>query len=311
MITTITLNASIDKAYFLDNEISPGSVMRVKKFRNSAGGKGINVARVISQCGEEVKATGLVGGYNGECLKDLLKKDKVCGDFISIGGETRCCINVLDYKNESTEFLEPGPYVTDAEIDEFINKLEEITSESRVVTISGSAPNGVDATIYEKIINYLKKIDKKVILDTSGDFLKNGINAAPTMVKPNKEELENLFGKQIEDTDDYEKCAQYLMRKGIKYVVISLGGEGSLLYCEDGVYKATPPNVVALNTVGCGDSMVGAFAIGLDKEKSPDEMLKFASAVATANAMSQDTGSFDKEILQEIIDNTKVEKTGE
>ena len=101
MITTVTLNASIDKAYYMESSIENGTVMRVKAVHNSAGGKGLNVARAVRLCGEEVLATGLVGGYNGKYLEALLDKDGVSHDFVHIQGETRSCINILDEAYES------------------------------------------------------------------------------------------------------------------------------------------------------------------------------------------------------------------
>ena len=95
MITTVTMNTSIDKAYFMDHEVQNGTVMRVSRCRNSAGGKGLNVARAVKLCGEKVQATGLAGGFNGKYLESLLEKDEVQYQFLHIAGETRCCINIL------------------------------------------------------------------------------------------------------------------------------------------------------------------------------------------------------------------------
>ena len=108
MITTVTMNTSIDKAYFMDHEVQNGTVMRVSRCRNSAGGKGLNVARAVKLCGEKVQATGLAGGVNGKYLESLLEKDEVQYQFLHIAGETRCCINILDECYGSTEYLEPG-----------------------------------------------------------------------------------------------------------------------------------------------------------------------------------------------------------
>ena len=127
MITTVTLNASIDKAYYMESSIENGTVMRVKAVHNSAGGKGLNVARAVHLCGEEVLATGLVGGYNGKYLEALLDKDGVSHDFVHIQGETRSCINILDREYGSTEYLEPG-----FEVDE--STAEEAGSTATILT---------------------------------------------------------------------------------------------------------------------------------------------------------------------------------
>ncbi|MGI6499461.1 MAG: 1-phosphofructokinase [Anaerostipes sp.] len=308
MITTVTLNASIDKAYHMTQKIENGTVMRVAKTHNSAGGKGLNVARVAKICGADTKATGLVGGYNGEYLESLLEADRIFHEFEHIKGETRSCINILDPKYGSTEYLEAGCEVTPEEEKSFLKKFPEIIKDSDVVTISGSAPNGMGKDIYQKMIQIVKSLGKKVILDTSGEYLKKGIESLPTMVKPNQDEIEALFHTKVNSRTDVVEYAKKIYEKGIPYVVISLGGDGALLVCEKGIYQGKPPEMKVVNTVGCGDSMVGAFAVGLERNMEPEDALKYAVAVASANALSPYTGTFKPENRDEIIKNIEIIK---
>lgn len=306
MITTITLNASIDKAYHMSKKIENGTVMRVAECRNSAGGKGLNVARVIRLCGSEVQATGLVGGFNGSYLEALLDQDGISHRFGHVDGETRSCINILDPGYGSTEYLEPGFTVSEKDMDTYLRELPEIIKDSDVVTISGSAPSGVTKDIYQKIVEIVKSEGKLVLLDTSGDLLKNGIKAGPTLIKPNQDEIEALFNEPVSSRADVVRKAKQLHAEGIPYVVISLGGDGALLVCEDGVFQAVPPKVDVVNTVGCGDSMVGAFAVALEQKKTPKEALRYASAVGTANALSPNTGDFDPKLLPKLLEETEI-----
>ncbi len=308
MITTVTLNASIDKAYHMEQEIKNGTVMRVASCRNSAGGKGLNVARIVKLCGEEVKATGFVGGFNGAYLETLLDQDHIPHQFVKMEGETRSCINILDPKYGSTEYLEPGCAVTKQEEERFLNRFGEIIKDSNVVTISGSVPKGVETTIYQKLIEQAKDMGKQVILDTSGILLKHSLEAKPTMVKPNKDEIEMLFQTEVEKQSDVVDYAKKIHAMGIPYVVISLGGDGAILVCKEGVYHGKPPKVEAVNTVGCGDSMVGAFAVALSCFYSSEEALKYAVATATAAALSPNTGDFEKEIQETILKQVKIDK---
>lgn len=308
MITTVTLNASIDKAYHMTQKIQNGTVMRVANTRNSAGGKGLNVARVIQLCGADTKATGLVGGYNGRYLESLLDLDGIAHEFEYIAGETRSCINILDSEYGSTEYLEPGCEVTAEEEATFLEKFPEIIRESDVITISGSAPNGIRKDIYQKLIQIAKAQGKKVILDTSGELLEKGIQSLPTMVKPNQDEIEMLFHIKINSREDVVKYAKKIYERGIPYVVISLGGDGALLVCEKGIYQGKPPKIDVVNTVGCGDSMVGAFAVALERKMEPEEALKYAVATASANALSPNTGDFDPVKKDEIINNVEIIK---
>ena len=300
MITTLTLNASIDKAYYMEKPIENGTVMRIARVHNSAGGKGLNVARVIKICGSSVKATGLVGGFNGKHLESMLDEDQIPHDFGTFHGETRSCINILDPAHGSTEYLEPGDPVTEKELEEFLKKFETVIADSDVVTISGSAPVGAPKDVYRAFVETAKKNGKFVILDTSGDYLHHGLLSKPDMIKPNKEELEDLLGIRIRTEDDIRSCAQKLHEDGIPYVAVSLGADGALLVCSDGTYKSVPPKIDVVNTVGCGDSMVAGFAVAIEQHLPPAQALLYASSVASANALSPYTGHFDPAIQREL-----------
>lgn len=309
MITTVTLNASIDKAYHMSGGIQNGNVMRVAECKNSAGGKGLNVARVIKLCNSEVKATGMVGGFNGAYLESLLSEDIIPHEFFHIKGETRSCINILDETYGSTEYLEPGCQITEEECEEFLTKIfPDIIEDSDIVTISGSTPKGTHSNIYEKMIQIVKNQGKEVILDTSGELLKNGLKAKPTMVKPNKDEIEMLFQIKINDMEDVKHYAKKIHDMGIPYVVISLGKDGAMMVCKDGIYQAMPPKLSVVNTVGCGDSMVGAFAVALEYHFTPEIALKYAVSVASANACTPDTGNFDPDVSRKILEQIIVKK---
>ena len=299
MITTVTLNVSVDKAYYIKGIVVPGTVARVQKCVNSAGGKGLNVSRIIDFCGEEVLATGFAGGFNGAYVEDMLKKD----------GITRSCINILAEDESSTEYLEPGAPVSEEEIQQFLEDFDRIVDESDIITISGSIPAGVQKDIYATLVKMIKNKGKKVILDTSGDYLKEGIKAGPTMVKPNDEELEALLGIKIENRYQTIDAAKEMREKyGIEYVVVSLGGDGALVVCEEGIFHGKPPKLKAVNTVGCGDSMVGAFAVAFKQGKGIQDALTYAIAVSAANAINPETGHIRKEDVENILPQVEIKK---
>jgi tagatose 6-phosphate kinase len=311
MITTVTLNASIDKAYHMDAAIENGTVMRVSSCRNTAGGKGLNVARVVRLCGSEVTTTGFVGGFNGSYLESLLDEDGIPNGFCHIQGETRSCINILDPAYGSTEYLEPGCEVLPGEVQEFLEEVYPAQiGGSDVVTLSGSIPKGVSRYIYRQLVERAKAAGKQVILDTSGDLLQLGMEGLPTMVKPNRDELELLFGRKVGSLDDVRELAGRIFAKGIPYVVVSLGGDGALMVCGEGTFRARSPKIEVVNTVGCGDSMVGAFAVALERKMGPADALRYASAVASANAASPNTGDFDPKVRDELLGKVEVERLG-
>ena len=308
MITTVTLNVSIDKAYKIKGCVESGKVIRVLECNNTAGGKGLNVSRVISLCGEEVLATGFVGGHCGTLAEELLEKDNIKNQFTHVKSETRSCINILDENNISTEFLEKGSFISEDEVNKFLNDFNKIIDNSDIITISGSVPQGVPIDIYSTLIKMVKDKNKKVILDASGDLLKEGIKALPTMIKPNSEEMENLLGVGINNREEVINSAIKLYESGIELIVVSLGKDGALLVCKDGVYHGKPPKIKVVNTVGCGDSMVAAFAVAMERGYSNVDSLKYAVSISAANAMTFSTGSFNSEDADNIFKNIIIEK---
>lgn len=308
MISTVTLNVSIDKAYKIKGSVESGKVIRVLECNNTAGGKGLNVSRVISICGEEILATGFVGGHSGALVEELLEKDNIKNQFTHVKSETRNCINILDENNVSTEFLEKGFPVSEDELKKFIDDFDKIIDNSNIITISGSVPQGVPTDIYYKLINMIKSKNKKVILDASGELLKEGIKALPTMIKPNSEEMENLLGFSINNREEVINSAIKLYESGIELVVVSLGKDGALLVCKDGIYHGKPPKIDVVNTVGCGDSMVAAFAVAMERGYSNMESLKYAVSISAANAMTFSTGNINLEDVDNIFEDVTIEK---
>lgn len=306
MITTVTLNVAVDKAYVI-GEFRKGEVMRVQKCTNTAGGKGLNVAKIARLCGEDVLATGFVGGHAGAYVEQMLDEQQVKNEFVHTAGETRSCINILAQDGSSTEFLEPGAPVTKENVEAFLQAFDSMIERSEVITISGSVPAGVDTDMYARMITKIKDKHKKVILDTSGTLLEAGIKAAPTMIKPNADEISALLGEAVTSREQLIESGKKLQALGIEYVVISLGGEGALVITGDHVYHGQPPKIEVVNTVGCGDSMVGAFAVGMARGWNVEEILKFAVSVSAANALTMATGNFEEKDRKRIYEQTIVE----
>ena len=308
MITTVTLNASVDKAYSISSTLEVGTVMRVTTCSDSAGGKGLNASRAIRTCGEELVATGFVGGNNGRLLCELLEADGISQEFVHVASETRCCINVLEPSGRSTEFLEPGRPVGESDVELMVAKVRELAERSSVVTFSGSAPAGVPSEFYAVLIEQAKAAGARVILDTSGDLLRLGIGARPTMIKPNKDEIAQLLGRTVSSPEEVVGAAQEMHESGIDQVVVSLGGKGALMACDDGVFQGTPPRIEVVNPVGSGDTMVGAFAVAMARDLEPVEQLRYAMACATANCLTPLTGRFERDVAESLVQQVKIQR---
>lgn len=308
MILTVTLNASIDKHYEVDHLV-PNTVMRVKSVSNTAGGKGLNVSRIAALAGENVVAMGFLGGFNGMLFEKLLNFSQIKKAFTHISTETRCCINICDSDSvKSTEFLEPGNFVSEAEVDYFIHDFKKYVNFADVVVISGSLPQGVPVDIYASLIRISHNARIPVFVDSSGEALKNAIKANPDFIKPNEDELCFITGKKIEYLDEIIKAAEKLHYDGISTVAVSLGKKGVIVSGDEGVFHGETVDVDVINTVGCGDSMTAGFAIGLSRGMSFQERIRYAVAISTANALSYETGVFKQSDLDELLPKIKIIK---
>ena len=309
MITTVTLNAAIDKTYYLP-AFPLGKVSRVQRFNAAPGGKGINVAKVVTQLGIPVTATGFTGGMNGEIIKQQLTQMGIAHDFVDVEGESRICLNILDEgSGTSTELLEPGPTVSETALKQMEEKVRELAAKSRIVCFSGSLPAGAPKNYYVGLVRIAKEAGAYVILDASGDALRLGIEAKPDMIKPNEEEVAALLGIEVSDEEALWTAVETLLQKyGMDRISVSLGGAGSLTAVKGSSYRVTTPKVEVVNTVGCGDSFVAGMAVSLAKGLSVEEGLAMASAAGTSNAMTDQAGQIDPVMFEELRQQVRIEQ---
>ena len=308
MILTVTLNTSIDKLYML-NELAPYTVMRVMEVQNTAGGKGLNVSRVAAQLGEPVTAMGFVGGFIGQYFESLITQPEIRKAFTHVAAETRSCINGWDMaKGKSTEYLEPGAPVTAAEVARFYVDFAHELPNASVVTISGSIPGGVPKDCYEALIRMCHEAQKPVLLDSSGELLRSAVKALPSFIKPNTDEIGQLTKQPHSTREEQIQAAVRLHKSGIPTVVVSLGEDGALVACEQGVYWGKPPRIEPKNTVGCGDSMVAGFAVGMARKLPIEEQIRTAVAVSAANALSMSTGGYDPRDYQSLLPRVDIQR---
>ncbi len=301
MILTVTLNAAIDKRYVVEG-FRTGEVNRVKECTYVPGGKGLNVSKPASIYGAEVVATGFAGGHAGAYIEDALKPFGIRSAFYHVDAESRSCINIWDEVNQvQTEFLEPGFTLTEEDFAGFEAKFRQLVQEAKVVAMSGSVPKGLDGTAYQRLVKIVKDAGIPVILDTSGKLLEMGIEAIPTMIKPNIDEIRMLTGKRCDDISEIIEAARTIHERGVKIVAVSLGADGSLAVGDDGIFRARVPKIDAVNTVGCGDSMIAGFALGLSKGLPLEETLRLASAISAAAAMREETGFFVMEDMEKLL----------
>lgn len=294
MIFTITLNVALDRTLWVD-KIEPDESNRIEKEQRYAGGKGVDVSKVLTTLGLANRTLGFVGGFAGDELEGRLLNEGVACDFVRISQETRTNIIVNDMSTEQQMlFSAKGPVIQPYELMRVIRQVEQLIAPAFIV-ISGSLPADVTPEIYRKIIDVAKNKGATVLMDTAGDALRVGIQSLPHIIKPNIHELSHLVQQTLTSLDDILQAATRIHQQGVEIVLVSMGAKGILLVTENEQYLASPPHVEVQNTVGAGDSAVAGFVYGLVEGKSHREALTFAVAAGTATTLRSGTALCKKE----------------
>lgn len=298
MIYTVTLNPSIDFIVRLDH-LELGSVNRMTSDDKFAGGKGINVSRILQRLDVDNTATGFIGGFTGCFVENGLIAEGIKTNFVQVSEDTR--INVKIKAGEETEINGAGPKISDEKLEELKAILAGLSSEDTVV-FAGSAPSSLGNQVYNTLIPIAKKAGAEVVCDFEGQTLLDSLNYQPLLVKPNSHELADIFGVELNGLEDIVKYAREILAKGAKNVIISMAGDGALLVTPEAAYFAKPIKGTVKNSVGAGDSMVAGFTGEYVKSGDPIEALKWGVACGTATTFSNDlaTAEFIKETYQEV-----------
>ncbi|CUQ10504.1 1-phosphofructokinase [Clostridium baratii] len=297
MIYTITFNPSLDYIVRV-KDFKTGTVNRTYEEKIFPGGKGINVSTVLSNLGIENKAFGFIAGFTGEEIEEKVKKSGCSADFIKLqDGISR--INVKLKSNEESEINAQGPKITPQDIEKLYEKLDEL-KDGDLLVLAGSIPNTLPEDMYEKIISKLNHKNVNFIVDATCDLLLNVLKYKPFLIKPNKDELEEIFKVKIESEEELISYGRKLQEKGARNVLISMAGDGAILINENNeILKSKAPKGEVKNSVGAGDSMVAGFIAGYIKNNDYKEALKLGIATGSASAFSEDLAT--KEKIEEIF----------
>jgi 1-phosphofructokinase family hexose kinase len=281
-ILTVTLNPAVDLACTVPG-FALDQVNRAVSFRSDAGGKGVNIARLLRLFGLEVGATGFLGRENQEIFEKLFKDQRIEDTFIRIPGSTRIGIKILDTTTQTTTDINlPGLTPGTEQLVRLFDTVERQLQDTSMVIVAGSLPPGVPTDTIGRLVELIKSRQVKVFVDTSGPALAHAIKARPTLIKPNLEELAEYLGHPLNDNREILREAKKLIDTGIETVVVSLGERGALFVEKDASFFTTPPAVEVVSTVGAGDAMVGSMAAGLAKSLSLQERARLATAVSAA-----------------------------
>lgn len=306
-ILTVTLNPAVDKTYTTQSLVT-GHVNRMRTALNIAGGKGVNVTKILRQYGCDVAATGFLGGHTGHFIEEELKRRGAECRFVHVSAETRCNMNIVADDGYVTEILEPGPQISEKEQALLIEQFDALLAECGLVVISGSVAGGVADDIYGRLIMMAKDKKVPVYLDSSGESMRKGLTAKPHFIKPNWKELEYLVGHRIVDREGIIEAACHLREKGIARVVVSMGSRGLISVTGRGVLYARAEGIEAVNTVGSGDSVVASYAMSAVFGEPEEKAILRACAISAANVTTVESACIPMETAKSLMNKMVVEK---
>ncbi|KSU01156.1 1-phosphofructokinase [Lactococcus lactis] len=295
MIYTVTLNPALD--YFMNyEELALGEVNRTGKTQISAGGKGIMESRMLSLVGAKSKALGFLGGFSGQYIKDFLNENQIDSDFTEIEDLTRINVKLKSQENE-TSLDAAGPKLQESEINHFLEKFDHL-KEDDIVVFAGTIPKSLGEDFYERLIDKVQKQKATFVMDVDGQKLLDSLSAHPLLIKPNREELEAIFETSFKNNEQIIPYGQKLLEMGAQNVIVSMAGDGALLFTNEKVYFAQGIKGELKNSIGAGDSTVAGFLAEYSQSKDPLLAFRQAIACGTSKAFSDDMPS--RAFLEEI-----------
>lgn len=284
-ILTLTLNPALDITVSLDS-LRAGQVNRSQAQHSHAAGKGLNVAQVLADLGHSVTVGGFLGRDNLQLFEALIQWRGFADCFVRVAGETRSNIKLVEANGCVTDINGQGPEVDAASRSALMRELLQIAPGHDAVVVAGSLPRGIDPQWFAELLGQLKAQGLKIALDSSGEALRAGLQAAPWLVKPNTDELAEVLGHSVTGWAEQQQAASQLLASGIEHVVVSQGEHGVSWYRAGAALHAQPPQVRVASTVGAGDSLVAGMVHGLLQAELPAQTLRRATAIA-AQAVTQ------------------------
>ena len=284
MIYTVTFNPSLDYVVQV-NDFKLGIVNRTVKEEILFGGKGINVSWVLKNLGQDSIALGFVAGFTGQEIEAGIQKHGCKTDFIHLeSGVSR--INVKLKSHEESEINGQGPHITKADLEQLYSQLDRLEAED-ILVLAGSIPSTLSEDVYEKIVDRLQHKNIHIVVDATKDLLLRVLKYKPFLIKPNAQELGELFGIPLTTDEEIISCAKKLRDMGARNVLVSMASRGAILVSQEGkIYRSEAPKGEVVNSVGAGDSMVAGFITGYLETGSMLEAFRMGIAAGSASAFS-------------------------
>ncbi|MCJ7518994.1 MAG: 1-phosphofructokinase family hexose kinase [Anaerolineaceae bacterium] len=306
MILCITPNPDVEYTWIVPS-FQLGKTHHVQQAVIMPSGKGVNVARAIHSMGGKAMCAGFLGGHTGKYMESLIEQMEIPAKWTWIDGETRIAVAIIDtemQQQDATLVSELGPSVTR---EDWLNLISDVLSiNSKYACISGRLPGGSPLNEFGNLIRMLENQGTNVWIDTSGEGLREAMNAKPTGIKINAIEASVITGNKIFDVQSAYISANQILEKNIQQVVLTLGEKGAILVCHEGSWFAKSPSIPTISSVGSGDAFMAGLLNAYENNQIPPVVLREAVALGAANTMVLGGGNFDMKIVEELIPGIEV-----
>lgn len=302
MIYTLTLNPSIDYHVWIP-ALSEGVINSVQKERKVAGGKGINVSKVLNLLGMNSSVLGFIGGFTGKFIKKEIDSIGITHQLIQVPGDSR--INIKIKADTETDLSGVSPHIPEEAVQQLFAQLQKLTNED-VLVLAGSVPDSLPKDIYQTIMEQLSGKSIRIFLDSKGEALKNCLAQRPFLIKPNHHELGELLQTVIKDPQEALRQGRKVVEMGAQNVIVSLAGQGAVFVNDQEAYIAQIPSSQPVNSIGAGDTMVAGFLFNYLQNKQMESAFRFAVAAGSATALSE--GFCTPEAIETILPQVLITK---
>ena len=286
-IVTVTLNPAFD----IDCASASFEVGRENFIRahiRDVGGKGVNVARALTENGMACTALLLLGRENGAQFEAGLKREALDYRAVYTDGAIRENITLHPSNAPETRICFDGFAAEASSLARFEELIGEALDDT-LVCLSGSLPSGMDVRAVKDLLLRLRAKGARIILDSRSFSEEDILELRPFLIKPNPAELSALCGRALTAEREMVDCARGWQRAGIANVLVSMGERGAILVCGEGIFRAYPPKIDALSSVGAGDSMIAGFLSGIANGENAKECLCRAIAFGSAACLREGT----------------------
>jgi 1-phosphofructokinase/tagatose 6-phosphate kinase len=311
VIITVTLNAAIDKTLEVPN-FRLGRRHRSVEQRTMAGGKGVNVARAIKRLGQPVIATGFAGGSAGTRIVEQLTEESILNDFVRIREESRTNTAVLDPTNgEQTEINEPGPEVSEREVELFVDKLLYLAQGAQLAVFAGSLPRGVENDLYARLVREVQRLGVTTVLDTDGEPMRQAVRAEPAIVSPNVLEAEELVGHEFNDDEDRTIAVREMVELGAGEAIMTVADGCFAQVIEDGgprLYRVRVDTLEPRAAVGSGDAFLAGYVSARYTGRKPAECLEYGVACGAESTQHLGAGLLEPREVDRLVQEVTVEQ---